>query len=167
MQWAKQKQSGFTIVELLIVIVVIAILAAITIVAYNGIQQRSRVSTAQTQLSNLSKKLELYKVDNNVYPTSGQNSVWRGMFNEVAGDVSDPAVRNFVVCRTSTGDRYAVIAWTPISPSSGATMYYIGSSQNGVSTTTYTGQGSYGSVSESACAVAGYQSAASSWTQHL
>ncbi|MFZ2836491.1 MAG: prepilin-type N-terminal cleavage/methylation domain-containing protein [Candidatus Saccharimonadales bacterium] len=36
--WAKYKQqSGFTIVELLIVIVIIGILAAITIVAYNGI----------------------------------------------------------------------------------------------------------------------------------
>jgi len=39
-----QKQSGFTIVELLIVVVVIAILAAITIVAYNGIQNRAKSS---------------------------------------------------------------------------------------------------------------------------
>jgi prepilin-type N-terminal cleavage/methylation domain-containing protein len=38
MRASKQKQRGFTIVELLIVIVVIGILAAITIVAYNGIQ---------------------------------------------------------------------------------------------------------------------------------
>ena len=37
----RQTKSGFTIVELLIVIVVIAILAAITIVAYNGIQNRA------------------------------------------------------------------------------------------------------------------------------
>ena len=36
------KQSGFTIVELLIVIVVIGILAAITVIAYNGIQQRAK-----------------------------------------------------------------------------------------------------------------------------
>lgn len=36
------KQRGFTIVELLIVIVVIAILAAISIIAYNGIQSRAR-----------------------------------------------------------------------------------------------------------------------------
>lgn len=42
----KNKQnSGFTIVELLIVIVVIGILAAITIVAYNGVQQRARDMT--------------------------------------------------------------------------------------------------------------------------
>jgi prepilin-type N-terminal cleavage/methylation domain-containing protein len=44
--WVQNKQqSGFTIVELLIVIVVIAILAAITVVAYNGIQDRARNSS--------------------------------------------------------------------------------------------------------------------------
>ena len=45
------KQKGFTIVELLIVIVVIAILAAITIVAFNGIQQRAKNSAIQADLS--------------------------------------------------------------------------------------------------------------------
>lgn len=45
--WAKNKNSGFTIVELLIVIVVIGILAAITIVAYNGIQERARLASAK------------------------------------------------------------------------------------------------------------------------
>ena len=43
---------GFTIVELLIVIVVIGILAAITIVAYNGIQQRARTATVQVDMKN-------------------------------------------------------------------------------------------------------------------
>lgn len=58
-------REGFTIVELLIVVVVIAILAAITIVAYNGISQRSRVANLQSNLEQAGKKLGLYKVDNN------------------------------------------------------------------------------------------------------
>ncbi len=47
--------KGFTIVELLIVVVVIAILAAITIVAYNGIQSQARSSKIQTDLGQLRK----------------------------------------------------------------------------------------------------------------
>lgn len=53
MQWVKETQKGFTIVELLIVVVVIAILAAITIVAYNGIQNRAYTSKVQSDLRNL------------------------------------------------------------------------------------------------------------------
>lgn len=63
MQWA-QKQKGFTIVELLIVVVVIAILAAVTIVAYNGISNRAKASAAASLASQVQKKLELYAVDN-------------------------------------------------------------------------------------------------------
>lgn len=64
-----KNKSGFTIVELLIVIVVIAILAAISIVAYNGMQDRARASTVQSDLSGAMKKLSLYRVDNE-YPLS-------------------------------------------------------------------------------------------------
>ena len=53
------KRSGFTIVELLIVIVVIAILAAITVVAYNGIQERANSSKAKADLSQLAKAMNL------------------------------------------------------------------------------------------------------------
>lgn len=66
----KSKQSGFTIVELLIVIVVIAILAAITIVAYNGIQSRAKTSSAQSAANTLMKKLEAYNTINSGYPTA-------------------------------------------------------------------------------------------------
>lgn len=63
------RRSGFTIVELLIVIVVIAILAAITIVAYNGIQERARASSVASALNQVNKKLAIYQVDNpNQYP---------------------------------------------------------------------------------------------------
>ena len=63
-------RRGFTIVELLIVIVVIAILAAIVIVAYTGIQQRARVAVLQSDLKNASGQLEIDNVSNGTYPAS-------------------------------------------------------------------------------------------------
>jgi len=56
MKWAKQTH-GFTIVELLIVIVVIGILAAITIVSFNGVQERAKTTQAQTDLRNLTQAI--------------------------------------------------------------------------------------------------------------
>lgn len=63
-----QASKGFTIVELLIVIVVIAILAAISIVAYNGIQNRGRLSSAQSSAASVAKKIEAYNAITNAYP---------------------------------------------------------------------------------------------------
>lgn len=63
MLWAR-KSKGFTIIELLIVVVVIAILAAITIVAYNGVISRARTSTVQSELATAARTLEAYKVSN-------------------------------------------------------------------------------------------------------
>lgn len=64
-------KSAFTIVELLIVIVVVAILAAISIVAYNGIQERARASTVSSALANAKKKISVWQVDNpGAAPTS-------------------------------------------------------------------------------------------------
>ena len=64
--WAKQK--GFTIVELLIVIVVIGILAAITIVAYNGIQIRAENTKTIQGVGQYVKALHSYTALNGNYP---------------------------------------------------------------------------------------------------
>jgi type II secretion system protein G len=62
------KTSGFTIVELLIVIVVIGILAAITIVAYNGIQLRAKTTTVNGDLANIQKVMLMYRADKGTLP---------------------------------------------------------------------------------------------------
>ena len=62
------KQKGFTIVELLIVIVVIAILASISVVAYNGIRARSADAERQSDISSVGKKLAQYRILNSHYP---------------------------------------------------------------------------------------------------
>jgi len=74
-----QRTPGFTIVELLIVIVVIAILAAIAITAYNGIQPRSRDSSRKAAVSYIVKALEMYYVDKGSYPAgSGSTTINSG-----------------------------------------------------------------------------------------
>jgi prepilin-type N-terminal cleavage/methylation domain-containing protein len=72
--WTKQKQSGFTIVELLIVIVVIGILAAITIVAYNGIQQRADNTKRVAAAKEWQKRIIAYASSNGSYPPSALNN---------------------------------------------------------------------------------------------
>lgn len=63
-----KNEKGFTIVELLIVIVVIGILAAITIVAYNGVQSRARNSAAMSAAENVAKKIEAFNAATGAYP---------------------------------------------------------------------------------------------------
>ena len=63
-------RRGFTIVELLVVIVVIAILAALTIVAYNGVQTRAENNKTVNVVEAYAKAFQLYATDNGQYPST-------------------------------------------------------------------------------------------------
>ncbi len=68
--WAERKTTGFTIVELLIVVVVIGILAAIVTVAYTGISSRAKVARAYSDMEQVNKQIQIYQVTNGQYPVT-------------------------------------------------------------------------------------------------
>ena len=66
----KKSTSGFTIVELLIVVVVIGILAAIVIVAYNGITNQAKNAKTISAVNAWAKAIQLYRVEKGSFPPS-------------------------------------------------------------------------------------------------
>ena len=62
------KNQGFTLVELLIVIVIIAILTVVSLVAYNGLQNQAKTSAAKSAADAVAKKAELYNTAKSSYP---------------------------------------------------------------------------------------------------
>jgi prepilin-type N-terminal cleavage/methylation domain-containing protein len=91
----RKSTSGFTIVELLIVVVVIAILAAISVVAYTGIQNRAQDSRRFNDLRGIIQSLERYKVDRGGYPGvsfsgMGNQSGWESSAREADGQFLAP-----------------------------------------------------------------------------
>lgn len=75
----RSRQQGFTIVELLIVIVVIGILAALVITTFTGIQQKARNTERQTDIKALHGQVEAYYAQNGKYPTLANlnDGTWR------------------------------------------------------------------------------------------
>ena len=65
---SSNKTKGFTLVELLIVIVVIAILAAISIVAYNGVTQKARDRERESNARNIVNAAAIHKSDRDFWP---------------------------------------------------------------------------------------------------
>jgi len=123
------KSKGFTIVELLIVIVVIAILAAITIVAYNGIQNRAKQSAAQSRLTQANKKILAYAVQNSdTYPSS---------LAQAEVDNSDNALQ-YTVDNNASPKTYGLTA------TSGTFSYYVSSTSSTPVAGGYQGHGQGG-----------------------
>ena len=75
----KNKNSGFTIVELLIVIVVIGILAGLVVTTFTGIQQKARNTERQTDIKAIHGQVEAYYAQNGKYPTLANlnDATWR------------------------------------------------------------------------------------------
>lgn len=88
----KNSSSGFTIVELLIVVVVIAILAAIGVVAYTGIQNRAYNTTVQADLRQIGNTISQFIAINNRAPTFTELEGLEGRFTKSAYSTTANAV---------------------------------------------------------------------------
>lgn len=116
------KSRGFTIVELLIVIVVIAILAAISIVAYNGIQNRSKTSSAQAAMQTMVKKAEAanaiassYPQDAAAFAAQSDSSLTGSGITIVAAAITaapaTPGTVQYVPCTGTAGTGAVISYW--------------------------------------------------------
>lgn len=119
---------GFTIVELLIVIVVIGILAAITIVAFNGIQNRGYDTTVKSDLANVQKQLAMHFVDKNEYPRTFAELTAADMQGKMRATKSAYHTTNnaYIYCY-GAGSTYAIVV-----QSKSGNMYYINGTDGNV-----------------------------------
>jgi general secretion pathway protein G len=93
---ADTRSTGFTIVELLIVIVVIGILAAIVIVAYSGVQARAEKAKIVAAASSAVKVLSAYQAINGSYPSTATVCLGSGYTDRTADGNAD--------CRWNSGN---------------------------------------------------------------
>lgn len=115
-------QSGFTLIEVMVVVAILGILATIVMVNVVGKDEQARVAAAKAGLAQISNALEMYKVDNHRYPTmdegldalvnkpaSAKNYPQGGYLK---GKTIDPWGNPFqYVIPGSKGHRYELYSW--------------------------------------------------------
>src|SRR5512139_1933493 len=95
----RARSQAFTLIELLLVLVILGVLAAIVVPKFAGRTEQARVTAAQTQIATFGTALDAFEVDNGYYP-KGRNGLqdlvvaprdaqsWKGpyMKNEIPAD---------------------------------------------------------------------------------
>lgn len=123
----RKRQSGFTIVELLIVIIIIGILATLVIVQFTNQQKKARDTQRKTDINAISSQLEAYYAENGAYPldvagvtampgmkteaTTSPNDIALSATAPAAGKANDRYSYTATDCDTEGCNNYSVSAW--------------------------------------------------------
>jgi prepilin-type N-terminal cleavage/methylation domain-containing protein len=101
--------SGFTMIEVLVTISVIAILAAIVLAGYSAVQNRTFDSAVQSDLANDAKILAQYYSDNSDFPTGAELATLAVKLGFATSNY-DASNNNALYCYTADGTKASLIA---------------------------------------------------------
>jgi prepilin-type N-terminal cleavage/methylation domain-containing protein len=151
-----RRQPGFTLIEIMVTIAIIAILAAVAIPNYTDYVRRGKIQEATSQLLAMRTKMEQYYQDNRSYITPGAPVIDAC---KAGSSVPKPTLKYFVIdcdtpARTATTYTITAVGGSPEDQSMTGISFTI--DQSNTRATTVTG----GSI----MAKAGYQSNANCWT---
>lgn len=108
----KRKQQGFTVIELIVVLVIIGILASLIVFSYNGVRSRDRDALRQADIDTLQSQLEIFYAENSRYPTLSQlnNSEWltENMPDLNPETIKDPSWTDTAGCTGQNGQAILV-----------------------------------------------------------
>ncbi len=115
-----KKTCGFTLVELLIVIIILVVLTAIAVPSYTLITNKAKETAAETEMQNIVKALEVYSSEKNIYPTEAdypdelitsgimsnvpENDPWETTYDYTSGDGSSYVLKSFGINKASGGN---------------------------------------------------------------
>jgi general secretion pathway protein G len=84
-----KRQSGFTLIEIMVVVVILAVLGALVVPNILGKVDKARITAAQTDIKSIGTALDLYRLDNFKYPTTEQG------LQALVKQPADPTITNY------------------------------------------------------------------------
>ncbi|MFE7227115.1 type II secretion system protein [Nocardioides sp. NPDC057577] len=82
---ARRDDSGFTLIELVIVILILGVLAGVVVFSVSGINNRGTEAACKTEVRTVETAIEAYRADNDAYPTTVGDLVGNFLRNEPTG----------------------------------------------------------------------------------